>query len=132
AEQPEGKLARLLARARARGARIRLPPELCAGEHTFGSAHARVLWPCPAFDAGWDPNDNSFVVELRFARRRMLFTGDVEAHGEASLLAEGQLVPVDVLKVAHHGSRTSSNPALLEVLRPRVAVVSTGRHSRFG
>lgn len=131
AEQPDGTLAQLLARARARGAVVRGPAELCGREHRFGAARARVLWPCPSFDAGWGPNDNSLVVELEHAGRRVWLTGDVEAHAEASLVA-GRPAPIDVLKVAHHGSRTSSAAALLEALRPRIAVASMGRHNRFG
>ncbi len=131
AEQPDGTLAQLLARARARGAVVRGPEELCRAEHRFGPARARVRWPCPAFDAGWGPNDNSLVVELEHAGRRLWLTGDVEAHAEASLSA-ARPAPIDVLKVAHHGSRTSSAPALLDALRPAIAVASMGRHNRFG
>ncbi|MEC7526317.1 MAG: DNA internalization-related competence protein ComEC/Rec2 [Myxococcota bacterium] len=124
-EQPEGAVAALLA-----GRRVRHPPELCAGPRAFGGAIVRVLWPCPDFDAGWGPNDNSLVLEISFGVHRFLFTGDVEAHGEEGLVR--RVRPVDVLKVAHHGSRTSSGEALLSRLRPRVAVVSAGRQNRFG
>ena len=131
AEEADGAVARLLARARAQGARVRGPSELCGRERRFGEATTRVLWPCPSFDAGWGPNDNSLVVELRYAGRRLLFTGDVEAHGERGLLA---LAPgsIDVLKVAHHGSRTSSAVPWVDALAPRIAVASMGRHNRFG
>ncbi|HBQ10934.1 MAG TPA: DNA internalization-related competence protein ComEC/Rec2 [Myxococcales bacterium] len=124
-EQPEGAAAGLLA-----GRRVRHPPELCQGPRAFGRAVVRVRWPCPDFDAGWGPNDNSLVLEIAHGEHRFLFTGDIEAHGEAGVLPEAR--PVDVLKVAHHGSRTSSDEALLRRLRPRVAVVSAGRQNRFG
>ncbi len=131
-EHAEGAFAELLARARARGARVLEPTELCGGVHAFGGAEARVLWPCPGFDPGLGPNDNSLVVELRYAGRRLLFTGDVEAEAEASLLARGLVERVDVLKVAHHGSRTSTAAPLLERLSPSVAVASMGRDNQFG
>lgn len=131
-EAPEGEAARLLASARSRGATVLGPLELCGRTRVFGAAHARVLWPCPDFDSGWGPNDNSLVVELEFAGRRLLFTGDVEAHAEHGLARHESLTTVDVLKVAHHGSRTSSTPALLDVLRPHVAIASAGRSNRFG
>ncbi|MCA9609093.1 MAG: DNA internalization-related competence protein ComEC/Rec2 [Myxococcales bacterium] len=126
-ETPDGPVAALLANA---GVPVREPPELCGRAHRFGAATVRVRWPCPAFDAGWGPNENSLVLDLTFGARRFLFTGDVEAHAEAALVE--RLGAVDVLKVAHHGSRTSSAAPLLEVLSPRVAVVSAGRSNRFG
>lgn len=113
------------------GVRVRGPAELCGREHHFGDATMRVRWPCPEHDPGWGPNENSLVLDLRYGRRRFLFTGDAEAHAEGGLVAQ-TLGRVDVLKVAHHGSRTSSAAALLDVLRPRVAIVSAGRDNRFG
>lgn len=129
-ENAEGAYAALLGRARAAGALVLGPDELCGSVRRFGAAEARVVWPCPAYDPGLGPNDNSLVVELRHAGRRVLFTGDVEVEAEAALLSV--LQPVDVLKVAHHGSRTSSAEPLLHALTPHIAVASMGRHNQFG
>lgn len=131
-EQPDGELAALLSRARDLGAVVRRPDELCGRAHAFGAATARVLFPCPSYDAGWGPNDNSLVVQLEMSGRRLLFTGDVEAHAEGVLASLPMLTTVDVLKVAHHGSRTSSAPELLARLRPHIAIASMGRHNHFG
>jgi competence protein ComEC len=131
-EAPEEPLARTLARARASGIPVRRPAELCGRVHRFGPARVEVLWPCPAFDAGLDPNDNSFVLRVAFGARSLLWTGDVERHAETALVASGRLRPVDVLKVPHHGSRTSSSEAFLAALTPQVAIVSNGRGNRFG
>jgi competence protein ComEC len=83
---------------------------------------------------GVSVNDASLVVRLGFAGRRVLFTGDIEEQGEAELL--GRLPPrelaSDVLKVPHHGSRTSSGDELLRVVAPARAVMSLGRNNRFG
>jgi competence protein ComEC len=76
-----------------------------------GDARIEVLAPCPRFDAGWDPNDNSLVLRVTLGRRALLFAGDAEAHEEAVLAAGGAALAADVLKVAHHGSRTSSTTA---------------------
>ncbi len=76
-------------------------------------------------------NDNSLVVEVRYRGRALLFTGDLEAEGERDLVDAG-IAPVDVIKVAHHGSPTSSVPALVDATRPALAVISCGRVNRYG
>jgi competence protein ComEC len=111
---------------------IRGPGSLCGHPITRGGASIEVLWPCPAFDTGWDPNDNSLVLRIRFGDRTFLLLGDAEAHEESELVRLGLVGPVDVLKVGHHGSRTSSTDALLAATRPRLAVVSAGVGNRFG
>jgi competence protein ComEC len=72
------------------------------------------------------------VLTLTAYGTTVLFTGDMERAGEEHLLQTGLLPTVDVLKVAHHGSTTSSSPAFLAAIRPKVAVVSAGRHNRYG
>jgi competence protein ComEC len=76
-------------------------------------------------------NDNSLVVVVRFAGRSILFAGDLEEEGERALVAAG-LGHVDVVKVAHHGSPTSSSPALIAATSPRAAVISCGVGNAFG
>lgn len=131
-EHEGGEYVVMLEQARSHGIRVRPPEDVCGTVHGFGGASVRVLWPCPAFDSGWDANDNSFVLELTYGRRRMLLSGDAEHHTEMSLESSGVLDSIDLLKVGHHGSRTSSTPEFLAALRPRVAVVSAGRANRFG
>lgn len=88
-----------------------------------------VLGPRPA---GPPPaltrNDDSVVLALGLGRVRFLLTGDVESNGERRL---GD-VRADVLKVPHHGSRTSSSPSFLTEAKPRLALISVGFRSRFG
>jgi competence protein ComEC len=76
-------------------------------------------------------NDNSLVVELRYAGRRVLFAGDLEQEGEELAVAAG-VGRVDVVKVAHHGSPTSSTAAFVAATRPALAVISCGRGNPFG
>jgi competence protein ComEC len=84
--------------------------------------------------AGLTVNDASLVLRLDFAGRAVLFPGDLEADGEGELVGRrdvGQRVAADVLKVPHHGSRTSSSDELLDAVGPRLAVMSLGWRNRF-
>ena len=76
-------------------------------------------------------NDNSLVVTIRYAGRTFLFAGDLETEGEAQLVAAG-IGEVDVVKVAHHGSRTSSSPGFVAATHPELAVISCGVANAFG
>lgn len=87
--------------------------------------------PVQAADPVRSLNDNSLVVEVRFAGRTLVFTGDLESEGEAALVAAG-LGRADVVKVAHHGSPTSSTQALVDATRPALAVISCARANAYG
>ena len=76
-------------------------------------------------------NDDSLAMLVSYGRRRFLLTGDMEAKVERRLLAEWDLPRVDVLKVSHHGSRTSTTDAWLDRLQPGVALVSVGRGNSY-
>jgi len=76
-------------------------------------------------------NDNSLVVTVRYRGRTIVLAGDLEAEGEAELIAAG-LGAVDVVKVPHHGSPTSSTPPFVAATHPRLAVISCGPANRFG
>ncbi len=91
-----------------------------------------VLHPGPDAYPRSAENNGSLVLALRLSGRRILLTGDVEAAAEADLLARGVDLAADVLKVPHHGSRTSSTPELLARVSPRLALVGVGRRNRFG
>jgi competence protein ComEC len=96
-----------------------------------GGLRLRVLWP-PAellgtSAAGQDPNQLALVLEARWRDFSMLLTADAEA--EAVPLEPG---PVDVLKVAHHGSDDTGLGPLLERTRPRLAVISVGDGNPYG
>jgi competence protein ComEC len=77
------------------------------------------------------PNDASLVLRVVHGRTAFLFPGDVEERGEAAAVAQGGLA-ADVVKVPHHGSRTSSSAAFAAAVRPRFAVVSVAAGNRFG
>ena len=91
-----------------------------------------VLWPPrERLEGDRADNNNSVVLRVRYGRFCALLTGDVEAEVERRLVAEGRLTPCAVLKVAHHGSPSSTTSAFLEAVRPAVAVISVGEN-RFG
>ena len=103
-------------------------------------AEVLVRWP-PAGAVPIDPpssgreiNDASIVLDIRYGTRRFLLTGDAEDDVDPHLLAEGlgDGRQLDVLKVAHHGSRTATSAALLAALRPRLAVISVGEANTYG
>ena len=95
-----------------------------------------VLYPAEADAAAalpeGDINNGSIVLVLRHGAFDALLTGDAEAPTETLLLGRGLIHEVDVLKVGHHGSTSSTTPALLEAARPRVAIISAGVDNEYG
>lgn len=76
-------------------------------------------------------NNDSLVMLVTYGHRRFLLTGDMELPVERHLLAAWNLPHIDVLKVGHHGSRTSTSAAWLDALQPGVALVSVGRENHY-
>ncbi|HEX3737019.1 MAG TPA: ComEC/Rec2 family competence protein [Solirubrobacterales bacterium] len=125
-----GRLDReFLATARSVGAR---PDQVAAGTMLrSGSLRLEVLWPPPTLLAedppGTDPNLLALVIRAHWHRFTMLLTADAEA--EVTPLDPG---PIDVLKVAHHGSDDAGLGPLLDRIRPRLAVISVGADNSYG
>ena len=131
-EGTAGGYAALLGLMRRRGVAILRPDVLCGGRDV-GGAHLDILAPCPGPSPDRGPNDNSLVVRIRYGRRAFLFVGDSEHEAEGDLIRLGaDRLRADVLKVGHHGSRTSSTPAFLTAVAPAYAVISVGLRNRFG
>lgn len=97
----------------------------------FGDMTFECLHP-PAGYRGANPNSYSMVLRWTYGRMAVMFTGDLEAPEETLILRGTAQQPVDVLKVGHHGSATSTTPAWLRSLKPSAAVISCGRENRFG
>ena len=95
----------------------------------FGEVEVTVLWPPP--DGMGSDNNDSVVLRLRFGERSILLTGDIEKAAEQSLLTSTQL-KTDVVKVPHHGSKTSSTADFVHATKPAFAIISVGRNSMFG
>jgi beta-lactamase superfamily II metal-dependent hydrolase len=87
-----------------------------------------VLGPVKEYD---DPNNSSVVTMLQFGAISILLTGDMEPAAETDLVAERE-VAATVLKVGHHGSRTSTSPEFLDKVNPQIGVVLVGEGNRYG
>jgi competence protein ComEC len=99
----------------------------------FGDVNLSVLWP-PAKQSADQPsqNNDSIVLRVLFGRRSLLLTGDIEAPAEEALMPLAEMLRADLVKVAHHGSKTSSIPRFIVATQPRYAVISVGQTSIFG
>ncbi len=91
-----------------------------------------VLHPPDEAYARARENNGSLVLRARVEGRTLLLTGDVEAAAERDLVASRADLSADVLKVPHHGSRTSTTPEFLARVSPRIGLVGVGRRNRFG
>ncbi len=127
----DARMAQVEAAARAAGAvvgRVAIGQDLVAGP-----VRVRVLWPpVPDWERRTVRNDDSVVLEVVCGGVALLLTGDVGAAVEEAILPDLTPAAVRVLKVAHHGSRTSTSEALVRGWRPQVALVSSGRQNTFG
>lgn len=98
----------------------------------FGKVKIEVLYPEKDSSAeAISDNNHSVVLRIVYGNRKFLLTGDIEKETE-KFLAENSAVQADVVKVAHHGSRTSSIPSFIEKTQAIYAIVPVGRRSRFG
>jgi competence protein ComEC len=120
-------------RDRARSEGVRIVP-LHRGQHfSYGGAELEVLAPSVDYVAKEAPHNNdSLAFRVTLGRHSFLLSGDIERQVEAELVAEGLLHKTDVLKVPHHGSKTSSTAAFLDLLQPAFAVMSAGFENSYG
>jgi competence protein ComEC len=86
----------------------------------MGQLSFDVLNPTPLENAY--VNNNSIVLRMTYGKVTALFTGDIQKNAEVDILESGQLVQADILKVAHHGTATSSTTPFLEAVKPKLAI----------
>lgn len=89
----------------------------------------RAIVPATRFRRAAE-NNSSIVLAATIGKRRALLTGDIERDAERLVAASASCV--DILKVAHHGSRTSTTPLIVDAVAPRIALISCGRRNLFG
>ena len=107
---------------------IPMTPAQFPAEFTWGGLKAYILNPAPGM-VNPAQNDASVVARIDFQDRRFLFPGDISSTIEATVVARQTPVAADVLKVAHHGSASSSSAAFLAAVHPAEAVISVGPNS---
>jgi competence protein ComEC len=91
-----------------------------------------VLWPEDTSEGQAAKNDDSLVIRLCDGDQSLLLPGDIERPSERKILGEDQTVGVNFLKVAHHGSKTSTTDAFLAAAHPAFGAISVGRDNSFG
>lgn len=89
----------------------------------FGSCDVTILGPVKEYK---EINDNSLVLKVKFGNSKFIFTGDMEEKSEKDIVETGLDLSSDVLKVAHHGSDSSSSYVFLKEVNPKYAVISCG------
>ena len=101
----------------------------------FDGVNFKVLGPVKKIKdqkGNSDFNNNSIVGRLTYGNFSMMFTGDAEKEEEASILSQKGTFKSDVLKVGHHGSRTSTSPEFLKPVAPKEAFISCGQGNDYG
>ena len=119
----------LLAEAKELGVHVR---HFYAGDLVaWGGMQITMLAPETGYTNPHEPiNNDSLVMRMQYGKSSVLLEGDAEAPSERMMLANGRVTPVTLLKVGHHGSRTSTTQEFLAAAAPKDAVVSVGRGIR--
>ncbi len=96
-----------------------------------------ILWPSKNETVSKNViNNNALVCKMVSKKVTMLFTGDIEQEAEKAILNKYKsnigILKSDILKVAHHGSKTSSTKEFLEAVKPNTAVIGVGKNNNFG
>jgi competence protein ComEC len=98
----------------------------------LGLKGAKAKFAGPVQSYGSELNDWSAVLKLSFGKNTFLFTGDAPIRSEEDMIATGQDIQADVLKVGHHGARTSTSQSFLTAVKPKYAIISVGQGNRYG
>lgn len=99
---------------------------------TLNGVKIKILHPQEKLIAENSINNNSIVFKLEYKSFSILFTGDIENIAEEVILSKNINLKVDILKVAHHGSKTSSSQRFIEAVSPKIALIGVGKNNMFG
>ncbi|MFA6193317.1 MAG: ComEC/Rec2 family competence protein [Parcubacteria group bacterium] len=113
--------------------RIETLEAILGDEVEMDGAKLKIVSPNSAVDpATGDANNKSVVARLDWGNNSFLFTGDIESPAEREILASGENVDVDFLKIAHHGSKYSSSDEFLDATSPGAAIISVAAKNSYG
>ncbi len=100
---------------------------------TFGDVKVEVLYPNSDENpnANWD-NNHGIVLRIIYGETKVLLTADIEKEAEKELLEMPEVLQANVVKVAHHGSKTSSTQTFIDATKAKLAIISVGKKSPFG
>jgi competence protein ComEC len=125
---PSDELSKLIVEARELG--IRVTQHFDGDAFAFGGAGIRVLAPAREWRSFRPENNDSLVMKISYGATSALMEGDAETLSEARMAERNP--EAGLLKVGHHGSRTSATPRFLAVVHPQFAVISVGARNHFG
>ena len=95
----------------------------------------KILFPTKDLITQNSLNNNSLVFKLYYNEFSILFTGDIEEIAEDSLIEiyeKGEFLKSTILKVAHHGSKSSSTLKFLDLVKPKIALIGVGKNNLYG
>lgn len=97
--------------------------------------NVEILWPSEALIASNILNNNSLVMKLTYNNFTMLFTGDIEKIAEEEIINKYEKtnrLSSTIIKIAHHGSKTSSIQEFINLAKPQIALIGVGKNNNFG
>lgn len=83
-------------------------------------------------ESGTGENEDSVALLVNVGPKQLMMTGDLDQAGEERIIQNNQFRQVELLKLGHHGSKTSTAPSFVQVLKPHIGIVSAGVNNRFG
>ncbi|HEX6280344.1 MAG TPA: ComEC/Rec2 family competence protein, partial [Pyrinomonadaceae bacterium] len=98
----------------------------------IGGVTIEVLWPDKTASQTGSNNNSSLVIRMTFGEASFLFTGDIEREAEEALASNAANLDADVIKVPHHGSRTSSTKPFIDAISAEIAIIPVGKRSLYG
>ncbi|MFD1736636.1 DNA internalization-related competence protein ComEC/Rec2 [Bacillus salitolerans] len=117
----------IINKAKKKGSKITVLSE--TDEWMVGTSQIRILNPSRSFT---NVNDGSIVMMMKLGSYVWLLTGDIEKAAEDWIVNQYPNLKIDVLKIAHHGSKTSTSSAFLAHTNPNIALISSGKNNRYG